>query len=862
MSPIFDSMTAQPPTNLRAQKQGNYFVKKRTFQGALGGVLGAVGMSVIAGILLTAAVTPVVALSGATASSAISIFDNLPSHLEPGKLAQPSTLYAKGSDGNPVAFSQFYLQDRIAVGWDEISQGVKDSVVATEDPRFYTHGGVDVLATGRAVLFNAMGKDVSGASTVTMQYVRNVLVQEAEAKLDEAEREEAYKNAMRQDADRKLKEMRYAIGIEKKFSKDEIMLGYLNIALFGNTIYGIESAANYYYGTSAKDLSLAQSASLVAIVNNPSKLQIDIEENLPANLARRDRIIGDMYERGKITQEQHDAAIAEPLEPKITPKRSGCETAGNLGHFCNYVKLYIQNDPSFGNTEEERLFNLQRGGYEIQTTIDLDIQNAGAQAVEETVPQTMDGINVGAASVSLEVGTGKVLGMVQNRPYSQDQNVLAQNPGYTGVNYSTEYKYGGSGGFQVASTYKAFTLAEWIRTGHSVRDTVNVNGRTVMQQNFKAHCRPDGVADYGPFPFSNDNDGTRGNQTVLTATANSVNGGFVSMAQKMDVCDITQLATDMGVKRANGDPLEGNLSSVFAGTDPIAPITMAAAYAGFAGNGKVCSAVPIESITDQDGVAVPFTGSDCKDAIEPRVAAGVAYALQYTVQNGLARFAQSNIGVPHLGKTGTSDDIKDNWIVGASTKVATATWVGNVEGHVSTRYFGGLMYADQRIWPAMMNVADAKYGGEAFPEPDNSALKVTMSTVPDTKGKSFADAKALLESLGFGVVDGGETDSGEAKGTVARTDPEGGGGAPAGATVTIYTSNGQLSKIPDGLVDSGFGDARSALASAKFTKVTGKCSDGSGLPGNADKLKVESVSPGSGEEAKHDNQVTLTLKCD
>src|SRR5699024_5132834 len=129
------------------------------------------------------------------------------------------------------------------------------------------------------------------------------------------------------------------------------------------------------------------------------------------------------------------------------------------------------------------------------------------------------------------------------------------------------------------------------------------------------------------------------------------------------------------------------------------------------------------------------------------VAAGVAYALEYTVTNGLARHAQSPFGIPHLAKTGTTDGVKDNWTVGASSEVATAVWVGNVTGDVSTQLFGGwtgLMAADQAIWPSIMNVADQKYGGAAFPEPPASATKQTMVTIPEVTGRSYSEAEELL----------------------------------------------------------------------------------------------------------------------
>jgi len=844
--------------------------KPRTAGGAIGGLLGALIMSLVAGVLVTVAVTPVVAVSGIAANSAISVFENLPDHLNPGQLAQPSTLWAKkGKKFSKIA--TFYAQDREMVEWDQISQYVKDATVAGEDPRFYNHAGIDVFGLGRAVLGQVSGKDAGGASTITMQYVRNVLIQQAEAISDEEESKKAYEDATRQDADRKLKEMRLAISVEKEYSKDQILLGYLNIALFGRTVYGIQSAANYYYGKSAKDLTLSESASLMAIVNNPSKLQLDIPDNIEANTDRRDYILGKMLDTGRITQAQYDEAVAEEVTPKITPRVSGCAAAGKngLGHFCDYVQRQIENDPSFGNTRDERNFNFMRGGFDIYTTIDLDIQGAGLAAMKERVPARMDGIDAGGASVSVEVGTGRILGMVQNRQFANDPNFLKKHKSYTSINYNTDFAYGGSSGFQVGSTFKPITLTEWLRTGHSIRDIVNVNGRTVKENSFRASCVDGGVYGYGSFKFSNDNLGTKGNQSVQTVLQKSINGGIVSMQQKMDLCETFATAKALGIHRAAPQPNKGlpnygttDLtmvpSNVYGGVDEIAPMTMASAYAAFAGGGKLCTPTAIDKIVGPDGEEVPFTKSKCKSAISPEVAAGVAYTLQSVVTNGLARHARSAIGIPHLAKTGTTNDVVDNWTVGASTEVATATWVGNVTGKVSTMGRGGLMFADQTIWPAMMNVADKKYGGKAFPPPSESALKQTMSKVPDVTGKPFDEAKKLLEAAGFSVSDGGEQDSSVADGMVAGTNPSAGSNVPAGSGIIIYRSNASMSPLPD-VVGETLANATAALHDAGFGHVVPKCESGSGTPNPGD--EVLSSSPGAGKDAKRSSNVTLKIDC-
>ena len=241
--------------------------------------------------------------------------------------------------------------------------------------------------------------------------------------------------------------MRLAIGVEKRYSKSEILLGYLNIAGFGGTVYGIEAAANYYYSTTAANLTLAQAASLIAIVNNPEKFRLDQPESetngaangYAANTDRRDYILANMLEEKKITRAEYDAAIATPVQPAITEPSTGCQTAAGSAYFCDYVKNILQTDPVFGEDDETRMLNFRRGGYEVYTTLDLDMQNAAEQSIARHVPATFPGWDVGGVISSVQVGTGRVLAMAQNKTYSQDPDVLAQGPQYTSINYNTDY---------------------------------------------------------------------------------------------------------------------------------------------------------------------------------------------------------------------------------------------------------------------------------------------------------------------------------------------------------------------------------------------------------------------------------------
>jgi membrane peptidoglycan carboxypeptidase len=450
-----------------------------TISTRLGAFLGLVGMSTIAGVLVAAMVTPAIAVSGIAANSTIGVFEDIPDNLQIDNLAQKTVLFAKKGD-QQVPFAEFFSQDREEVPWEAVSQYAKDAAIATEDPRYYEHGGVDVLSAARALAQNVLNDEVqSGASTITMQYVRNVLVQKAQNMVDSSDKEtqaagrKAFTEATQPDMPRKLKEMRMAIGVEKKYSKNEILLAYLNIANFGSRVYGIESAARYYFNVSAADLNLEQAASLIATVNAPEIYKIDNKDNLERNKARRDLLLANMLKEQKITQEQHDAAAAAPITPTITPSTSGCIQADPISaaYFCDYVKNEILTNKEFGDTAADRDAVLKRGGMQVYTTLDLDIQANAADQMRKQVPATARFTKIGGSVVSREVKTGRIIAMAQNTDYG----VAQDQPGVTEINYAADKAHGGSAGFQVGSTYKIFTLVDWLKSGKSIYQTVNAS---------------------------------------------------------------------------------------------------------------------------------------------------------------------------------------------------------------------------------------------------------------------------------------------------------------------------------------------------------------------------------------------------
>lgn len=847
-------------------------------RGRLGALFSFLGLSVVAGLLASVAVTPAIALTGVAANSTIGMFENLPSSLRIDNLPEKTTVYAHksvdGADQN-VPIATFYAENRVNVGWDQVAQVAKDAAISAEDPRFYEHGGIDPFGVVRAALSNVLGSDVQGASTISQQYVKNVLIAQATGLSTEADREAAYNEATQVSLDRKLKEMRLAIGIEKEYSKDDILLGYLNIALFGGRVYGIQAASQYYYGINATDLNVNQAATLLAIVNNPANLRID-EPDDPDNGAangyaltkvRRDYVLDSMLTHGKIDQATHDDAIAAPIEPKITPTEAGCAAAGNAGYFCNYVVNVIQNDPAFGAAEEERYSNFIRGGFQVYTTLDLDQQDNAQNAINENVPMSMDGVDIASAASVVEAGTGKIKVMAQNKIFNDSGDAASLGPQYSAINYNTDSAYGGSAGFQAASTYKAFTLIAYLRNGGSLNDRFNVSEKTYNLADFKTCDGNDGGEAY----FEND-ENESGSRSVLQSTATSINGGFMQMALKLDQCDIRKAATDLFVHRADGAELTDNPAAVL-GTNEVAPLTMAAAYAGIANHGYVCTPIAIERMVKQDGTDAQIPQSTCQQGIEKEVADAANWALKGVIEGGSATASNPYDGTEHMAKTGTTDGNTNTWTTGASTKVGLSVFVGQATGSANLRQVtldsGSAATARHRIWKPIMESLDNVYGGDDFPRPEDRYLNGVQATVPNVVGQTTAQAQKSIENAGFTFADGGTRGSTAPAGQVVASDPAGGSKASQGATITVFSSDGKGSsqpsagtqggaKVPD-VVGESSDSAVSALEAAGFSgdRISFSYTGSGANVGNI--CVVQASNPAAGSSAGQNGAVTLTL---
>lgn len=854
----------------------------------LGGFLGLIGLSAIAGILVTATVTPAIAISGYTASSGISLFDSLPGNLEVDRPMEPTTIYAPTGEGDDEYYelASFYDQNREPIAYDEVSQYVYDALLSTEDPRYYEHGGVDLIGTARAVLNNAFTDTTQGGSSISQQYVKGVQVQTCERTAESREAltecaDDATTASGTEGYQRKLQEMRYAITIEKEYSKEQILIGYLNLVNFGGSTYGIEAAAQHYFSKSAKDLNLNESATLAGIVNYPSTLRLDLPDNedngeengYALTKDRRDQVLSRMLAEGTITQEKYDATIEKPIQPDLSNRKRGCGAAGGTAYFCQYVKNTIINDSrydeAFGSEagSAERYDMVTRGGLEVYTTLDNNLQYAAQQAMEASAPASVDFMKFGATSVQIDPKTGNVLSLAQNTRFDESSDT---DPGDSAQIYAVDEKYGSAPGFSVGSTYKLFTLIAWLEQGRSVNEYVDGSLRPYSGTCEGRTLNPEGaiINNFNQLP------GKVG--TPREFTAQSLNTGFLAMAAQLDdVCDIHKVAGRMGVHLGTGEeiiPYETWSPGMFdvLGSMNIAPLTMASAYATVANEGVHCEPTVLTRVVDADGEEVPLPDTKCEQVIDEGVAATAAYALA-GVMNATGSSANPRDGVPVVGKTGTHETYQ-TWMVETSTNVTTTAWIGNYTSmrdehdpdnpdddtfyqvDLYTNYTpNGRQMSELRYDIAKANqaAANARYGGDPFPEPDSDLTKVVEVDVPNVSGMSVDEATSTLEEEGFTVRVGDTVSGDQDEGLVERTSPS--GSAPRGSQVTLLISDGEGGTEVPNVVGMSTIDAYKRLF-AEGLRADSTCTVNIDAPEHG---RVVSTDPSAGTQVEERTQVTL-----
>jgi membrane peptidoglycan carboxypeptidase len=756
-----------------------------------------VGTAVVGGLISAGLVMPAIGAAGATARGGVGLFEALPAELEQSPLAQQSRiLYADGS-----TLATFYGENRIVVPLSRVAPVMRKAQVAIEDTRFYQHGGVDPRGVMRAAVSNASSSSgTQGASTLTQQYVKLTLQENALY----AGNTKAAQAAVAKDVSRKVQEMKYAIALEKKLSKDQILEGYLNIAYFGDGVYGVETAARHYFGIPAAKLSLPQAALLAGIVQLPGPYNPTTHPK--AAITRRNVVLARMLQTGAITKAQHDKAVATKLTLDVTRTSNGCD-ASKAAFFCNYVYQLLTKDKILASTPAASAELVKRGGLTVLTTLDKDMQADATRAIKAKV-KARNKSKVAAAISVVEPGSGKVLAMAQSQPYGRGK-------GQTELNYNVDHGYGGGQGFQVGSTFKAFTLAAALKKGMTLSTIIDApkGGTEFPAKDFDSKdCWPGQLA--AKYPAFNSEGNEHGKKSLRELTYQSVNTGFIRLESRVGVCAVKAAAENLGVHGAevtlgeNGGRSDGITKATDAirprpsmtlGSQEIAPLTMAAAYASFAADGMYCAPIAVTSIKTLTGRSIAAPKPSCTRGLDKNVARGVTSALQDVLTKGTAKRVQS-LGRPAAGKTGTSNKSWSNFFVGYTPQLASAVWFGHPAGlrslkNVDTgvrRYpgytFGATVAAP--IWADFMSNALKGEPKEQFGRATDRMINGERVTIPSTFGLSVDEARSRLRDAGFSPEVGDTLASSAPRGAVAGTSPNSGVRAPRGSTVTIYTSRG------------------------------------------------------------------------
>ncbi len=631
------------------------------------------GTAVLAGVVAAGAAMPAVGSMAAIANTAIDSFNSFPTRLGDPILPQRSII--TDAKGDTIAY--LWEQNRVNVPINKISPKMQQAIVSIEDSRFYEHNGVDVRGTARALVTNqGSGEIQQGGSTITQQYVKMIL-------LNNARTEAQQKAATERSPERKLREARFAIAMEKQKTKEQILNGYLNIAYFGSGAYGVQSAAQTYFRKNADQLNLLEAATLAGAVQQPGAF--DPIRNPKDSQSRRNMVLGRMRDLGYITQAQYAKAIKVPTKRYVNPRyfKNGCPTSDSP-YFCDYVLNYIRNDPAFGPTRKDRVTLLKTGGLTIRTTLDPGDQRSSQNAVENYIPVGDPSQKASAISM-VQPGTGRVLAMAQNTVWG------TKGAGRTAYNYNVRKDDGGTIGMQSGSTFKPFTLAAALEKG--ISPFVSISSPPVNTFYGFQDCQG-----YGFPPYTVRGGG--GVENMYSGTAGSINTFFVGLEQMVSLCRQAEIAESMGVMKGDGEPLN-RVPSFVLGANEVVPLDMAAAFAGFANDGVWCKPNPVEVIRYngiKDDKVYDFQ-AQCRRVLSSNVADTITTLLAGPVSGG-GTAPNANFGRPIRGKTGTTDSSSAVWFVGYSPQIAAAVWVGDPRG--------GYRYPMRNV------VVNGSYYGEVF----------------------------------------------------------------------------------------------------------------------------------------------------
>ena len=638
--------------------------KSMTIRRALSLVLAYIVLCVTGGVVASLLFVPAVFGANTVAKAVIPSLQVEGIDFDVTSLPQQSRMYA--SDGSLIA--TFYSQNRVVVPIKDVSEYMQKAIVAREDRRFFEHSGVDVQGVMRAFIQTyVLKRDMQGGSSLTQQYVKNVLMVQAREDNDPI----AEYHAQESTIARKLREMLIAVQMEKMYSKPEILQGYLNIAQFGsNNLYGVETAAQRYFNVHAKDLNLVQSATIAAITKNPAGLDPSIPENQEDSENERNIVLKLMLDQGLIEQAEYDEAVNIPLVDtlNIQSVNQGCQSAGNAAFFCSYVTTKILNSEEFGETEADRQKLLNEGGLDIYTTMDVNANNAAMQAANDTIPAS-DSSGLEVMIAAIKPGTGEVLGFGINRTYDAT-DAAASDQTKTSMNYMVDQVDGGGWGVQVGSTWKPINMVAWMQQGRSINEGLRTSTSYPLS-NFNCN----NYSFTGTWKVENSGGGTVNPETPLQGLIRSHNTTQASMASQIGLCAIADAAMALGYHNSPSSAMDVYSSNSFnapmtIGSVQASPLTMANVYATLGANGVACTPIAMTRVTDKNGDEIDVPQADCHQAIDPEVAQTTAYALNQGVvtAGGEAATTQLDNGRKTFAKTGTNEN----------TYMLTAGFVPNV----------------------------------------------------------------------------------------------------------------------------------------------------------------------------------------
>lgn len=631
------------------------------------------------------------------------------------KVSQSTKIY--DSTGQILLFDVYQNAKRTIIPFENISQNIKDATVSIEDKTFYTHKGFRPTSFIRAMLANLLSGEYSqGGSTITQQVVKNSIL--------------TGDRSVFGGPIRKLKEIVLSLKVEKILSKDQILSMYLNENPYGGTIYGVEEASQAFFGKSATDVTLAEAAYLAAIPQAPT-FYSPYGKNKDGLDKRKNLVLNEMFEDGKITKETLEQAKAEQVN--FIPK-------GTFGikapHFVLFVKDYLEK--KYGKDV------LEQGGLRVITTLNYELQAKAeviAKKYGEINEKNFNGEN--DAFVAIDPKTGGILTMVGSRDYD-DKEIDGQ------FNVTTAHR-------QPGSTFKPFVYAQAFTKGYTP-ETVLFDLKT----QFSTRCAKENMTSedecYSP---SNYDDKFRGPMTMRESLAQSINIPAVKTLYLAGIADSINLARNMGITSL-GNANQYGLTLVLGGGE-VSLLDMVSAYGVFATEGVRNPYISILKVQDASGRVLEEAKPSPTNVLEPEVARKISDILSDNVArtplygaNSIIYFADRDVAV----KTGTTNDYKDAWTIGYTPSVVVGTWAGNNDNTSMEKKVSGLIVAP--MWREFMNEVLKTVPPESFTEPlreDSYDLKPVLrgkwqggiSSVSTNGGQTDIPYNSIQETLSGGV---------------------------------------------------------------------------------------------------------------